>query len=372
MMRATCAGFLILVMAGCADMRQKPSSQSEPFDTILAAASAEHPRQTEGDIIVLKGGTLLAAWSDFSGRGADHSTAEISAAKSSDGGQSWGARFNLQPNIGKQNVMSVSFLRSKISGDILFFFLVKNSNSDLKVYMRRSRDEARTWTEPTVVTPGPGYHIMNNARAVQLRLGRILCPVCWSEDIARSGSPLRNLMFLSDDDGRTWRRGKGMVDCPKRGAMEPGVVELRDGRVLQIVRTQMGQIWNSFSADRGDTWSKAQSSGITAPESPSTIARLPGDGELLLIHNPGTERGISAIRSRTPLAARISRDEGKTWSPSKVIEPSLDFTYAYTSVTFDHGRALLTYWVAPSTNWTPMSLKFKSIPVNWFRRQVSP
>ena len=362
------ACFLLMVVCGCADMRRRSvSSAGEPFETMLAAASPTHPRQTEGDVVVLKDGTLLAAWSDFSGRGEDHATAEISVAKSTDGGRTWTPPFTLQPNIGKQNVMSVSFLRSRSAREILFFFLVKNSASDLKVYVRRSSDEARTWSEPVVVTPGSGYHIMNNARVLQLRSGRILCPVCWCEDVSRRGSPLRNVMFFSDDGGRTWTRGRGLVDCPKRGAMEPGVVELKDGRVLQVIRTQMGQIWFSFSADAGDTWSEAVPSGIVAPESPSTIARLPGRGELLLIQNPSIERGISAIKSRTPLVARISGDEGKTWSNAKVIEPTPEFTHAYTSVTFDHGRALLTYWVAPSTNWTPMSLKFKSIPLDWFR-----
>ena len=194
----------------------------------------------------------------------------------------------------------------------------------------------------------------------------MFCPVSWSEDVSQRALPLRNVIFFSDDDGRTWTRGKGMVDCPKRGAMEPGVVELKDGRVLQVIRTQMGQVWFSFSTDSGDTWSVAVPSGITSPESPSTIARLPGGGELLLIHNPNIERGVSAIKSRTPLVPRISQDEGLTWSDPKVIEPSPHFIHAYTSVTFDRDRALLTYWVAPSTNWTPISLRFRSISVDWF------
>jgi sialidase-1 len=360
---------LTLLLVGCADARWHGSAGDESFERILAPASAERPRQTEGDIVVLRDGTLLAAWSDFSGQGQDHSTAVISAARSLDGGRAWGPPYTLQPNIGKQNVMSVSFLRLRGSRDILFFFLVKNSATDLKVWLRRSSDEARSWSEPLVVTPGPGYHIMNNARVIQLRSGRLLCPVCWCENIARAGSTLRNLMFASDDQGRTWTRGGGMVECPKRGAMEPGVVELKDGRVLQVIRTQMGQIWFSYSKDEGDTWSVAEPSGIVSPESPSTIARLPGTGALLLVHNPKVDHGISAIGSRTPLVARISRDEGKSWSEARVIEPGLSSTYAYTSVTFDRDRALLTYWSAPSTNWTPMSLKFKSLPLGWLSQE---
>ena len=34
--------------------------------------------------------------------------------------------------------------------------------------------------------------------------------------------------YVSDDGGRTWRDTPGRVDAPKRGAMEPEVIELND------------------------------------------------------------------------------------------------------------------------------------------------
>ncbi len=284
--------------------------------------------------------------------------------------------------------MSVSFLRAK-SGEILFFFLVKNSDSDLKVFVRREREgESESerkapedwrsprrfatnyaniiWGDPEVVTAEAGYHIMNNGRVVQLKSGRILCPVSFYGSGGWHGAHLQDVMFFSDDDGHTWQRGKGVVDCPKRGAMEPGVVELKDGRVLQVVRTQMGQVWFAFSSDQGDTWTEAAPSGIVSPEAPSTIKRLPKTGELVLIYNPSIEHGISGMKSRTPLVASISKDEGKTWSKPKMIESDLNLTYAYTSLTFVGDRALLSYYVSAG-GISQSSLKFKSIPVEWFR-----
>jgi hypothetical protein len=61
----------------------------------------------------------------------------------------------------------------------------------------------------------------------------------------------------------------------------------------------------------------------------------------------------------------VSRDEGRTWSKPKLIEPDPNTTYAYTSITFHQGRALLTYYHWPS-NGKQLSLKFKSIPFEWF------
>ena len=102
--------------------------------------------------------------------------------------------------------MSVSFLRSR-TGDVLFFFLQKNSLTDLKAYVRRSTDDARTWGTPTLVTADPGYHVMNNARVIQLRSGRLLAPVASSKQVWTKNDDFRTSVYLSDDDGRTWRAG---------------------------------------------------------------------------------------------------------------------------------------------------------------------
>ncbi|MEB2359737.1 MAG: exo-alpha-sialidase [Bryobacteraceae bacterium] len=333
------------------------------IDSMLAPAAKENRRNTEGDIVVRKDGTFLAAWSDFYGGSRDDSAARISAATSSDGGKTWSQRFTLQPNIGKQNVMSASFLRLR-SGDILFFFAVKNSPEDLYMMVRRSSDDGKTWSEPARVVRERGYYGMNNDRAVQLASGRIICPVYFTEKVWTKTEGFRTVSYYSDDDGRTWKRGRTVLECPQRGAMEPGLLELRDGRLLQIIRTQMGMIWHALSNDGGDTWTSPEPWTMAAPEAPSTLVRLPKTGELLLIYNPTVKLGTGHSGPRTPLAAAISKDEGRTWSLPKAIEEDPAATYAYTSVTFHQERALLTYYYAKDGL---LSLKFKSIPVDWFR-----
>ena len=69
---------------------------------------------------------------------------------------------------------------------------------------------------------------------------------------------------------------------------------------------------------------------------------------------------------RTPLSASISRDGGKSWSKPKNIESDASQTYAYTSATMHGDRVLLTYYVAKDRLY---DLRFKSIPVNWFRQR---
>lgn len=339
-------------------------TQNEIIETIIAQATPTNKRNSEGDIVVLRDGTLLVAWSDFYGGAGDDAGARISAATSRDGGRTWSRRYTLQENIGRQNVMSVSFLRSQ-SGDILFFFGIKNSPSDLDFAVRRSSDEGKTWSEPVLITPEPGYYVMNNARVIQLRSGRIVCPMAFTDKVWTKNEDFRTVMYFSDDDGRTWRRGKGIVRCPKRGAMEPGLLELNDGRLLQIIRTQTGWIWHSYSSDGGNTWTEAKPWTVAAPEAPSTIARMPDRGDILLIYNPNVDLQADHCGQRTPLVAAVSSDEGQTWSRPKAIESDPGATYSYVSVTFADDRALLTYYLEREGL---LSLKFKSIPLQWFRR----
>ncbi|MSU48299.1 MAG: exo-alpha-sialidase [Opitutus sp.] len=364
-------GVLLLATAALAGTSRAAEATEAVIESFIVRATPENPRNTEADILVLRDGTLLAAWADFYGGSRDDAPARISAAKSTDGGRTWSERFTLQENTGKANVMSVSLLRSR-TGDVLFFFLQKNSLTDLKAYVRRSTDDAKTWGEPVLVTPEDGYHVMNNARVVQLKSGRLLAPVATSAQVWTKNENFRTVVYLSDDDGRTWRRGRTLLTAPKRGAMEPGLIELRDGRVMQIIRTQTGYIWRAFSSDDGGTWTEAVPWHIESPESPATLVRAPGAGDWWLVWNPNvawgdpekTVLGANHGGVRTPLVAAVSRDEGQTWSQSKAVESDPAFTYAYTSVTFHGDRALLSYYHFAQGG-KQLSLKFKSVPLTW-------
>jgi sialidase-1 len=238
------------------------------------------------------------------------------------------------------------------------FFLVKNSPRDLKVYLRISHDEGQTFGEPILVTPGAGYHVLNNDRVTVLSTGRLVCPVAWTEDVFQAGHFVSRC-FLSDDGGQTWRAGEGQVDQPQRGAMEPEVVELADGRLLMIVRTQLGYLATSYSDDGGDRWSAPGRLPVTAPESPATIRTLPATGDLLLIWNKTFQPDAGHGGRRTPLTAAISRDGGQTWRHEQPLETDPRLAYAYTSIYFHKDRVLLSYYVEDKGK---ISSRFRSLP----------
>ena len=352
------------------------------FETIVCPTGEGNPRNSEASVGELRDGRLLLAYTDCYGTAEDEGAARISGKLSSDRGRTWSEKFTIQDNVGQQNVMCATLLRLR-SGEMAFFYLQKNSAGDLKAYVKRSFDEGQTWSEAVCVTPKPGYHVMNNDRVIQLSSGRLLAPVahtpdCWVE-VPNEGAPpglevyeiegrrvlgnhMRAWCYLSDDNGRTWKMGEGQVDLPSIGVQEPGLVELKDGRVLMIMRTKLGCIYKAHSDDGGSTWSGARPTNLIAPVSPCTIKRIPTTGDLLMIWN----HTRSAVRS--PLTTAFSRDEGETWENIKDLEPRSDkMSYGYPSALFVGKEAVLTYYSGVEEGTAGLwSLKLKIVPMTWF------
>jgi sialidase-1 len=330
--------------------------------------SKENPRNSEGDILELKDGRLCLIYTRFTGGGADHAAADLALRLSADRGRTWSDDQIVVRRTGGLNVMSVSLLRLA-GGEIALFYLRKTSQEDCRPLMCLSTDEARTWSEPTVcITDEVGYYVLNNDRALQLRRGRLILPVAWHQGPGRPRDSAGILMcYLSDDNGRTWRRSKdsfqGFAPDGKRiTVQEPGVVELKDGRLMMYIRTNAGSQYICHSSDGGATWSKAEPSALASPLSPATIERVPWTGDLVCVWNDHSGTHPYPAGRRTPLCLALSKDEGKTWSPSRILEGNPDGWYCYTAITFLEDRMLLAYCAGDKTVGGLNRLKVCSVP----------
>jgi len=327
--------------------------QDEALTVLELPPGDGNPRNSEGDFVQLSGERILFVYTHFTGSGSDFGAAHLASRMSSDGGATWtGDDVVVVPNEGGMNVMSVSLLRLA-NGEIALLYLRKNSRSDCRPYVRFSTGDAETWSEPVPVADTLGYFVVNNDRLLQLQSGRLVVPAArHSLPGAEFQSRGSALCYLSDDQGRTWRPGETILEAPedsKSGLQEPLVVELADGRLWMLCRTDRGCQMQSFSGDGGITWSSVERTDILSPVSPATVERIPESNDLLMIWND--HRGIDPALAgkRTPQTAAVSRDNGATWANRLVLEDLPTGWYCYTAMHFAGDHVLLAYCAGDTT-----------------------
>ncbi len=324
---------------------------AEPIEVLELPPSPENPRNSEGDFISLRNGKILFVYTRFRDGAKDNSPSDLMSRFSEDGGTTWSREDGLiLANEGEENTMSVSLLRLS-DGRIALLYLRKNSWRDCRPCIRFSSDEAQTWSEPVEIVPKPEaqYYVVNNDRLLQLRSGRLAVPVAQhTNDREPEFSPKAEVFcYLSDDGGTTWRQGRGSQDGTQADGtrvtlQEPGIVELKDGRLMMFCRTDMGSQYVSYSSDQGETWQPFQASSILSPRSPATIERIPSTGDLLLVWNDHTHVPEDLKNKRTPLSVALSRDGGQTWSAAKTLFDDPSGWYCYTAIHFlDEDTVLL-------------------------------
>ncbi len=206
----------------------------------------------------------------------------------------------------------------------------EDRKKQLGTWMLRSTDNGLNWSAK--------YDCLVNSPhgPTQLKDGRILYAgkQLWLEN-PRVG------VAISKDDGVSW---DWLAEIPARDGDDPKnyhelhAVEAENGHIIAHVRNHnkanSGETLQSESTDGGSTWSKPHSIGVWGL--PSHLLKLK-DGRLLMSYG----------HRRAPLGnlARVSSDNGKTWSEAITISndaTSGDLGYPST-VQLDDG-SLLTVW----------------------------
>jgi sialidase-1 len=271
-----------LSVISCADKSKSRMKMTEPLIVLKLTPSENNPRNSEGDFINLKDGRILFIYSHFTGSSDNDNAPAILAGRfTNDGGKTWSGKDKvILQNEGGMNIMSVSLLRLQNEA-IALFYCRKNSETDCIPLMRISKDEAETWSEPVpVITDKKGYFVLNNNRVIQLADGRLLLAVALH---MTPGSKWKNkadlYCYYSDDNGKAWLSGAKVPDTTNEEAVqEPGLISLKDGRIMMYCRASGGFQLISFSSDLGKTWSNLEASNIPSPLSPATIGKIQGTG----------------------------------------------------------------------------------------------
>ncbi|MBJ44190.1 MAG: hypothetical protein CMJ80_13115 [Planctomycetaceae bacterium] len=330
--------------------------------TVVAPATAKHPRNDSASIVELKDGQLMGVWMEFvQSEHAGHDTGHnrIVSKISRDGGLTWKKhRVEAVPRPGDVNIYNPSLLRLK-NGEILFSYLCYNELSWRKPlvstgYMHRSRDPAAGFGEPEILWKRQPFQSANNT-LVQLSSGRLVRPVAKVPIWGGAEDNQQSSCMYSDDNGHTWHLPNNWIKLPLRGAMEGHIAETRSGALLMALRTQLGSVFIARSDDGGYSWRKAQTSGLKSGESMPCLVTIPTTGDLLMIWNDSFyDPEFDHFGRRNPLTCAVSRDEGNTWEFRQNIKDDPEWEFSNTACNFTStGKAIITYFSSKMENPNP-------------------
>lgn len=359
------------------------------YYTLVAEADHVFRRHSVGRVARLADGRLMFVcdmYEKHEGEADDWDESRVVARISTDEARSWSKpRCLARKNPGDLTVQAPALMRLQ-SGDLLLTCLrvhkgcawespreEKTTDWSTSMAVFRSRDNGKTFVEegtvwdrvPELWMQGGG--VWNE----QLRSGRIVVPFMLVKDPVDL-MRIEASCFLSDDDGRTWRRSRGSnVKLPERGALEPCITELPDGELVMTLRAhwKLGKIYMSRSSDGGDTWSDPVSTGLDNPESPICVRTFPGTSDLLMVTN------ICQPPRRTPLNAVVSTDRGQTWRVVGDILTGEDdeFETGVADVMFlnEDEVLIMTGWCTPLWNRERCPSIAVVVKTEWFRRSAA-
>ena len=277
-------------------------------------------------MVNLDGGGVMHVYSGPNGYGTKTARTFVACRVTHDGGRTWGPEQVITRHDDR-NASHPTVMRSA-DGSLHVFYLGYNTwgwtkdgepdGCDSPIWTIRSLDGGKTWMDRVKVFEG--YSGATNG-AIQTETGRLLVP--FSHYVSKPGR-LQSSVGVSDDGGLTWRT-TGFIDIGgaghHSGALEPSVLELRDGRIWMLIRTERRFFMQSFSADGGLTWSPAEPTPIAAVSAPGHTARL-HDGRIVLVYN-ALENG----RQEVELA--FSSDEARTWTAPVAVARGKGTTYPF-------------------------------------------
>jgi hypothetical protein len=153
-----------------------------------------------------------------------------------------------------------------------------------------------TWSASTRIF----YGYVGSVRSlIGLRDGRLIISM-YEADTARAVKPAKGrvdfglfgvITLWSDDGGLHWQKSAQRLDIEvdpeqvtRYGAVEPVTIELEDGRLWMLIRTNKGHLFETWSDDRGEHWLPPVRSTFISSDSPAGLLRL-ADGRIVLFTN---------------------------------------------------------------------------------------
>lgn len=284
----------------------------------VAGAASERPCYRIPALAVLPTGRIVAVWDVRADWRDLPGPFDLVLRTSDDDGRTWSPLRVFRGHEGGRGFGDASLLVGPdgqslcwyVSSDGESFFSARPGGPGLGLWLSTSEDGGDTWTHRDLGALRPswvGGMFAASGNGIRLRhgahAGRLLQPF-----VARDGAGRHFAVAAwSDDDGASWALGERVgPDCD-----ENKLVELTDGSVLMHARAtpRRRQAW---SVDGGVTFGDPlPHAALVDPACNGGLCRW---GEVLVSSLLDDER------ERRRLGLRWSRDEGRTWSESVLVD----------------------------------------------------
>ena len=208
-------------------------------------------------------------------------------------------------------------------GALYLHFKVGKSPRSWQGYFQLSHDQGHSWSAAQIQPPDYLGPIRNKPLA--LAGLRTLYPSSTEHQGWRT--------HIEVHDGQELFQ-VAIPDPLRLGAIQPALLHHCNGLIQALCRTRSGVIAQSFSRDRGNSWSDLEPASLPNPNSAIDAVTL-RNGQHLLVYNP-------VLAGRSPLVVALS-DDGRTWVHQLTLEDD-DGEYSYPSVIeADHGTIHIVY-----------------------------
>lgn len=221
-------------------------------------------------------------------------------------------------------------------------------NGDTRLFIKRSYNEGRTWTDLELFTDHQGI-LGKNKPFHQNSI--------WVIPVENEHTWKAKFLY-SEDNGQSWELVGNLGEKINAHLIQPTIVKTKDSTLMAYMRSQEDYIFKSFSRDMGKTWSKPQPTSLPNNNSGIDMVRLKS-GNLVLVYNPTKlddsldkldhhwpstlPSGFHSWGLRTPLKLSLSKDWGKTWTHHMILENGPG-EYSYPAVIQDkNGIIHITY-----------------------------
>lgn len=269
------------------------------------------------------------SWERYHSRQQDGKT-ELVVVESTDSGMSW-SQPRFLCHLPGEGWGGTAALRTS-DGELQIFMVRTRRENDgnrpavdrfIDLWHLHSSAGQTRWSEPKCLYQGWLGSISN---AIQMSSGRIVMPFGMLIGGRAAAPPTGRhevTVVYSDDGGSSFTTSAARLTSPcypdyngsNEGACEPAIVQLRDGRVLMLMRTQTGYLYESVSSD-GANWPEAKPSIFHSSTGPPYLLRLSDDRIMLFWNNcemPPRVDGVGVYGGRDALHAAIADPDLKSW-----------------------------------------------------------